>query len=127
MSPVFSYENSRDALRSALSALFVALAILMAGIGVEPSEGRAPVRDTAVAAAVFHASVSAPYASDHGSHDVAHSPGDCLHGQCAHSTALTSSAVVAGVGDFASTRIVSFQQDAPETRAPVPPARPPRA
>lgn len=121
------YETVREAIRSALAVLFVALAFCVSGLDGQVPEAGASGRTVVVSASLSDTVVSASLAADHGSHEASHSAGDCLHGQCAHSTTLTSPATVAGVGDFASTKIASFQQGAPETRAPVPPARPPRA
>lgn len=127
MSPQSVHTVAWDVLRCAFVALTLAYAVLCIGVGA--NSARASSDGDGLTEATISSSFITNIASPHhdAQNETSHSPGDCLHGQCAHSTALTTTVPVLMLRDFAAAKISLFQQGAPDGRAPLPPARPPRA
>ena len=126
MSPKSVHTAVWDVLRYALVALTLAFSVLCSGDGVNSARASSDVDGyTGSAISSSGNGVATPHPDAHD--EPSHSAGDCLHGQCAHSTTLTATVPVLMLRDFAAAKISLSQQGAPEGRAPLPPARPPRA
>lgn len=126
MSPQSVHTAAWDVLRCAFVALTLAFAVLCTGGGANSARAGSDADGLAEATiSSFVTNIASPHQD--AQNETSHSAGDCLHGQCAHSTALTTTVPVLMLRDFAAAKISLFQQGAPDGRAPLPPARPPRA